>query len=292
MNRKLETKRLFIYLLLSFALAWAVFFTYILTGHKWDGENPGLESFTALGMLTPVIAHILTRWLTGEGFSLAGEGSMMLGISFRDKKWIFFVFAMFVPWLYFELGYALTLLALPGAFDPEYYKTLGLEKDIIFCLPVISIISATLVSFAAFGEEAGWRGYMMPKLIRLAGMKKAVLAGGIIWGLWHAPLTCAGHNFGTDYPGFPYLGIVIMCVECTFLGMMLTYLTVKSGSIWPAAIMHAVNNTNPSILKCFVNTEKAAELLPNPVWGWFFLLIPDILIGSVCLALMGICKDS
>ncbi len=288
MNRKLEIKRLLIYIFLSFALTWMIFFAYILTGHKWDGENPGLEAFTGLGMLTPVIAHVLTRWVTREGFALTGEDSMMLGISFKNGKWIFFLFALLVPWLYFEAGYAITLLALPEAFDPEYYKVLELDKDIVLLLPVISIISGAMVSFAAFGEEGGWRGYMMPKLIKLAGTKKAVLTGGIIWGLWHAPLTCAGHNFGTDYPGFPYLGILIMCIDCTFMGIMLTYITVKSGSIWPAAIMHAVNNTNPSILKCFLNEERAEELLQNPIFSWVFLLIPCILMGSTCLVLL--CK--
>ncbi len=289
MNRKLEIKRLVIYIFFAFAFAWIVFFIYMLTGHKWDGKNPNLETLTGLGMLAPVIAHVLTRWVTKEGFKLTGEDSMMLGISFRNKKWIYFIFAMLVPWLYFEVGYAITLLVFPGAFDPEYYKTLRLNKDIIFLIPLIYMINGTIISFAAFGEEGGWRGYMMPKLIKLVGTKKAVFIGGIIWGLWHAPLTCIGHNFGTDYPGFPYLGILVMCIDCTFMGIMLTYITVKSGSIWPAAIMHAVNNTNLSILKCFFNVEKAEALLPNKIIFWVFLLIPCILIGSICLVLL--CKD-
>ena len=135
-NRKLETKRLFIYVALSFILTWIIFFAFILTGHKWDGENQRLEAFVGLGMLIPVIAHVLTRWITKEGFPLTGKGSMMLGVSFKDKKWIYFMIAMLLPWLYFELGHVISILALPEAFDPEYYKAFEIDKKVAFIMPI------------------------------------------------------------------------------------------------------------------------------------------------------------
>ncbi len=289
MDKKLEAKRLFLYLALSFFLTWIVFFTYIFTGNKWDGSNPRMESLSALGMLIPVLSHVLTRWITKEGFSLTGEGSMMLGISLKNRKWVFYLFALFMPWIYFEIGHGLSLIIYPDLFDPEYYKVMGIAKNMIPLLPLVAIINGAIGSFAAFGEEGGWRGYMMPKLIDLVGTKKAVFIGGIIWGVWHAPLTCVGHNFGLDYPGFPYLGILIMCVDCTFMGIMLTYITQKTNSIWPAAIMHAVNNANPSILVAYTNTERAAQVMPNPIMGFVILLIPTIVIGSICLVLL--CRE-
>ena len=138
-------------------------------------------------------------------------------------------------------------------------KVLEIDKDVIPLLPLAMIVSGTIASFAAFGEESGWRGYMMPKLFQLMGRVPALIAGGIIWGLWHAPLTCIGHNFGTDYPGFPYTGIVRMCVFCVFMGIILTFVTERSGSIWPAAILHAVNNTNPGILNAYLNFDRLTE---------------------------------
>lgn len=298
---KTEWKRLFLYLGLSFALAWIIFLAFILTGHKWDGTNPKLESFAALGMLTPVIAHVLTRMITKEGFKLSGEDSMMLGISFQNKKWVYFLLAMLLPWLYFEAWHGLVLLFYPGLYDPDMIKNLGslydsdmmgsfgIDAKYVLLVPISSIINGTIVSFAAFGEEGGWRGYMMPKLTKLLGIKKAVLIGGIIWGLWHAPLTCVGHNFGTDYPGFPYLGILLMCIFCTLEGILLTFVTVKSGSIWPAAIMHAVNNTNPSVLQLFTNTERALEYMDSTIMVFIIYFIPLTIIGVICLVLL--CKE-
>lgn len=288
-SKKTEIKRLIIYLILSFGMAWTIFIIYILTGNKWDGSNANLESFVGLGMLTPFLAHILTRWITKEGFAMTGKDSIMLGISFKNKKWIFFLFALFIPWIVFEAGYAITLVFFPDLFDMEIYKQFGIDKLMVYFMPVISIISATIISFAALGEEAGWRGYMMPKLIKIMGMKKALIAGGIIWGLWHAPLTCIGHNFGTDYPGFPYLGILLMCIDCVCMGIVLTFITVKTGSVWPAAIMHSVNNANPCILSFFMNLEKAGEIMPNPLLGWVFLLIPNIVFAIICFVVL--CRE-
>lgn len=288
-DQKMEIKRLLIYLALSFALAWAVFFAFILTGHQWDGSNPNLESFAGLGMLAPFMAHVLTRLITKEGFAMTGKDSMMMGISFKNKKWIYFLFAMIVPWIYFELGHALNFLIYPEIFDPEGYRQYEISKNMLILVPITSILQGTIVSFAAFGEEGGWRGYMMPKLMNLMGTKKAVLIGGIIWGLWHAPLTCVGHNFGTDYPGFPYVGILFMCIFCTSFGIALTYVTVKSGSVWPAAIMHAVNNANPSILGIFTNIEKVDEIATDSFLAYILLESPTLILGMICLVLL--CKE-
>lgn len=286
MDRKMEMKRLGIYLFFAFGLAWSLFIGYALTGHKWDGENPYLETFVGLGMFVPLLAHVITRFLTREGFALTGKDSMMFGISFKDRKWMYYLFAVFAPWLYFELGFGIVILAIPSGFDLEAYKELGVSLRMILLSPVICMISGVVASSAALGEEGGWRGYMMPKLIRLMGLKKAVVVGGILWGLWHAPLTCIGHNFGTDYQGFPFWGILIMCLECTFMGMMLTFVTVRTNSIWPAAFMHAVNNQNPCILKFFMDEAAVKRLEPFPLFTYAGLLIPDIFIGCICLGML------
>lgn len=287
MDKKIEIKRLCIYLILSFGLTWIIFSLFIFTGFKWDGSKPYMESFAALGMLMPFLAHILTRLITKEGFPITGKDSLMLGISFKNKKWKYYLFALLIPWLYFEIMMLLSLIFVPEAFDVTLLKELGYGNEIAYIFPLVTIVSCTILSFAALGEEGGWRGYMMPKLIKLIGMPKAIIIGGIIWGLWHAPITCIGHNFGTDYFGFPYLGILIMCIQCTLIGIMLTFITIKSESIWPAAIMHAVNNGNPTILKFFFNAEIFEKSFPGPLMAYTLLMIPMLIIDIIILTSEG-----
>lgn len=287
----METRRLFLYLASAFGMTWIVFFAYILSGHIWmaDGALSGMDQFVSLGMLLPALAALFTRWVTKEGFAVTGKDSLLLCISFRDGKWKYFVLAIILPWIYFELGYALMLLLSPGAFDPSYPTVLEMtdqERPLIFLQPLMMMLSGTIGSFAAFGEEAGWRGYMMPKMIKLWGVKKAVIIGGVLWGIWHWPLTYVGHNFGREYFGYPFTGFGAMCLMCVFMGMILTYVTYRSGSIWPAVFLHAVNNASPSILQYFVNGDNIVGWKADSVVSSLILLLPMMGIGFYCLTNM------
>ena len=272
----LTKKRLYIYLGLSFGMAWLIFFIFILTGHTWSGSTPEMMSLVSLGMLAPAVAHVITRKITNEGYRLTGDKSMMLGIDLTGKKWVFFLLAMFLPVVYSTLGDGILWLVFPEAFGEA-----EVSSFVVIIYPLLAIVQGVVLSFAALGEELGWRGYMMPKLIELMGMPKAIIIGGIIWGLWHAPLTCVGHNFGMDYPGFPYVGIVLMCLFCTALGTVLMYVTIKTNSIWPAAFMHAVNNTMPSVLLLFLKQDVDIPLRIHILSN-----IPLIIIAVLCFCLM------
>lgn len=131
----------------------------------------------------------------------------------------------------------LATLTIGGGDWSELGKDLNFAQALMGILTVLA--SVPLMAFNTFGEEFGWRGYMIQKMEPLLGTTGTVIVGGIIWGLWHAELTVEGHNFGTDYP---YLGIICMCVYCTFMGVFLMWLTKKTNSIYPAAIFHAMNN--------------------------------------------------
>ena len=121
----------------------------------------------------------------------------------------------------------------------------------------------------------------MPKLMKLFGTGKAAIVGGTIWGLWHLPLICMGQNFGTEYPGYSFLGILLMTVNCICAGSLLTFLTIKSKSIWPAAVMHAVNNSNPGIIALLLNTHELGKM--NTILMAVIKLIPICIMGILCI---------
>jgi hypothetical protein len=263
MDKKVHLKRLIIYVVLAFALAWGYEFIFIGNGFVWNMNDPDslkLISLVSLGMLAPAIAHILARVFTKEGFKPAGNDSMMLGINLDDGKWKVFLFAILIPLVYSALADLLLCLSTPGVFDTNVLPDSGMQNSMALLIPVSAVFNGVIVSFAALGEEFGWRAYMMPKLKSFMGKYPALIVGGIIWGIWHAPLTCVGHNFGTDYPGFPYVGIILMCLYCILLGGILTYVTEKTGSVWPAVFLHGVNNASPSILTAFMNADKLSQV--------------------------------
>ena len=121
----------------------------------------------------------------------------------------------------------------------------------------------------AFGEEYGWRGFLQSELVKI-GRVKGILALGIIWGLWHAPIILMGYN----YPGYPLLGVILMTLYTTGLAFFLGYAVLKTGSIWLAAYLHALNNQTLAFL---AGTVYAPE---NPALS-FGIGLPGLIILAV-----------
>lgn len=257
-SKKLTLKRLVIFLVLAF------FPFYIIIPTMWSyyGEpifvSENESAVTAVyvvgvfGMMIPSAAHLITRLATKEGFK-----NSYLGLNIKGKTG-YWAASVIVPLAYSAVSAVLIwAIFLDGmSFSETFSETEPENAGLILLQLAFSVICF----FPAFGEEWGWRGYMMPKLTELMPKPAAVAVGGIIWGLWHAPLTVAGHNFGTDYPGYPFVGIGLMCVMCTVMNAFLTLITEKTGSVYPAAFAHAVNNNlNMSIWFAVFGSETATE---------------------------------
>ena len=150
-------------------------------------------------------------------------------------------FLLFPGDLDLSMGYMSELLALSG--QAAEVPAVTLPQVIGAGLVLTLIAPLVLVNhIAAFGEELGWRGYLLPMLIEGLGESRAVLLNGVLWGIAHAPLVCFGLNYTGEYPGAPFTGILMMVVFATVLGVFMSYLTLRSGSIWPACIAHGAVN--------------------------------------------------
>jgi membrane protease YdiL (CAAX protease family) len=115
---------------------------------------------------------------------------------------------------------------------------------LLLILAAQNLLVAPLLGLViAFGEEYGWRGYLQSALIAM-GKIPAFLLIGIVWGLWHAPIIAMGFN----YPGHPILGILLMTIYTIALAFFFGYAVLKSGSVWLAAFLHALNNAVASFL--------------------------------------------
>jgi membrane protease YdiL (CAAX protease family) len=152
--------------------------------------------------------------------------------------------------------------------------------------PWVIVLSQTLTALIAapiinaipiLGEEFGWRAYLQPKLMPLGG-RKAMLVMGVVWGLWHAPIIAMGHNYGTEYPGAPWLGILTMTWIMFILGTFLGWAVLRGGSVWPAVIGHGAFNGIAGIYVFF------AQGNPNLIVG------PSLvgIIGSWAIAVVAL----
>lgn len=133
-------------------------------------------------------------------------------------------------------------------------------------LVAMPIAAATVNAVAAFGEELGWRGFLVPALRRY-GTWTALLVSGAIWGLWHAPIILLGYNFGrTDAAG-----VLLMTGGCVAWGVLLGWLRLRSGSMWPAVFAHGAMNASvglPLLLRVAGSEPDPALALALGASGW------------------------
>lgn len=278
MNKKLTKKRLLIYLALSFALVWVPMIIYFATGGKYD--SPMMNLILAYSMLCPSIAVLLTRKITKEGIPLLGKDSLQLGINLKNKKWLWFVLGFVAPVIYWDLAQLIFMAIFPETYNPAGFDVMGLPRNALILLPISGWTTGIVGSIGALGEEIGWRTYLYPKLEELMGPVGSVIVGGIIWGVWHYPAILQGHTFGTDYWGAPWSGFFVFTFSCVTMGALLYLVTKKTGSIWPAAIMHAVNNSGARALGLCLDTEVLTGIwAEKPI---------QIFMGDVVLNIMGV----
>ncbi|MCF2571710.1 CPBP family intramembrane glutamic endopeptidase [Brevibacterium sp. UCMA 11754] len=108
---------------------------------------------------------------------------------------------------------------------------------------VIMALGSVLNVIVAFGEEVGWRGWLLTSL-RPLGTWPALIIVGVIWGLWHAPLILLGYNFARP----DITGLAFMVGGCIMLGILFGWLRLRTGSIWPAVAAHAALNGSAGML--------------------------------------------
>lgn len=253
--KKQDRKRILLYIGITFLLTWGycLLILYpVINGESLNGvPTITTQLLTAVVMFFPAIGVLLTRLITKEGFENAWLKFNLQG-NFRH-----YLLAWFGPGILTILGSVLYFIIFPQQFDLSCgYMQSVLEAsgasmdDIPIPLGLIMLIQglqglilAPIMNFiTCFGEEWGWRGYLLPKLSKRLPLLPTLLISGIIWGLWHAPLTIVGHNYGLDYPGFPFAGIAMMCLFCVTVGILLSYVTLKTKSCIPAILGHGAIN--------------------------------------------------
>lgn len=245
-------------------------------------------SFPVVFMGTPALAVFVTRKLTKDTASLNFSTKI-----FKNKKAL--LFSTLLPGAAIFLGTVLFFLIFPedldfqGRYISETYGAFGAPQDIELTIGsmfliglIVYVISAVALPiwYIALGEDIGWQGYMLPLLCKKMSVKCAVIINGILWGLAHAPLIYYGMNYGTDYFGAPYTGILMMILVTIVLGIWMSYITLKTKNCMYAAIIHGATDIIGEVGNWISLSTKSSLLGPIPA-GIIGLSV--LLIGAVIL---------
>lgn len=194
---------------------------------------------TAL-MWSVAIAAMLALKLTGQSLKSLGWGWGP-----ARYHWI----ALLLPLVYAGIAYGgaaaagLIEFATPTS-RTAIAESLGLQSlspalGFIATVLIIGTIGMVQSLSTGLGEEIGWRGFLTPRLTAMSGFIVATLITGVIWSSWHIPmLVLSDYNGGGDQR-FEIASFMILVIA---ISGAFAWLRLSSGSLWPAATLHASHN--------------------------------------------------
>ncbi|MUW14823.1 CPBP family intramembrane metalloprotease [Halorubrum sp. CBA1125] len=229
----------------------------------------GLHVVSGIAEVSPITlapAYMFSPMIAGLVVCLRGGVPLSaVGLRIGRGWWLAVAAAIALPLVGLTLLVAVTV---PGVgFDPtvDPMPGIGLPSGFLGVAATFGLVlglGTTVNAVFAFGEEFGWRGYLLWELAPW-GFWKASFAIGALWGIWHAPVVVAGYN----YPSFPVVGVVAMTIACLSFSPVYTYLVVRAQSVLAAALLHGVFNGSAGIVVAYAvaNDAVLGELVASPV---------------------------
>jgi membrane protease YdiL (CAAX protease family) len=215
---------------ISYAIAWALILPFI--PNVFDliraDETPAeldISIVPVFAMFAPMVAALVMRMFVSKEGLKGSLGPL--------RKWRFYGIALVLPALLVSLAIGIAVVTGWGNFTWDEDVPLPVEYVLL------AIGALTFGSVLTFGEEYGWRGYLLPKLLPLGEVKAAVIVG-LIWGPWHAPLLAAGLNYSSVNP-LAAIGIFVIAAPALSLLFTRAYLAA-GGALLVPVIMHASFN--------------------------------------------------
>ena len=225
-----------------------------------------ISEITAVSPIALAPAYMFSPMIAGLVVCFRGDIPLSaVGLRIGRVRWLTVATVVALPFVGLTL---LIAVAVPGVgFDPTVNPTPGLGlpsgvPGVVATFGLVLGLGATVNAVFAFGEEFGWRGYLLWELAPW-GFWKASVAIGALWGVWHAPVIVAGYN----YPSFPVIGVVAMTIACLSFSPVYTYLVIRSESVLAAALLHGVFNGSAGLVIAYAVTDEAvlSELVASPV---------------------------
>ena len=227
------------------------------------GFQPGEWVAVTVLMWIPGLVSILFRLMFKEGFG---------DIGWRAGRARFWLWAGLGPLGLASLSIFLALffgkvalaphLSDQTMLDAVFFKlswpvrdasTVGLLGQRFLSVALVGMVPGF---FCAFGEELGWRGYLLPRLMQ-ARWPCPLVFSGVIWGIWHFPLIML-----TGYAhGAVVLSLLMFTLLTILVGVFIGWLRLASGSVWVAAMAHASFNG-------FVQSFVGASFAADRAWFW------------------------
>jgi uncharacterized protein len=218
------------FFVLTFTITWgiaALLLLFPIQMTAWFGAMSAYNPLFRLAVFAPTITAIVVT-ISTEG--LTGLRPLLS----RLVRWRFGL-----QWYLFLLV-GIPILGLCAAILGNGTPTITLDSWYLF-IPVL--ISQIYLDPGPLGEELGWRGYALPRLLERHNTLSASLRLGVIWFIWHLPAFLIG--------GSPQIGLSLpaFLLSALALSILATWLYNNTqGSVLPSVLLHLTANFALNVL--------------------------------------------
>lgn len=296
-DKRMETKRIMIFLVICFGMTWFMEIFSVIPLYKSNDAEAIKDAVDMISqiMLAPALAAIAARLFTKEGLVKSG-----FQFNFSEHRFLF-LFGWFGTTALTFIGAILYFIVFRENFDPNMtefvasYSTsvenTGVQVDAVEIVAsfkadlfVKVFTAAVLDIMSSFGEEWGFRAYLLPKLFRKIGAIPAMIISGLISGLWYAPLVYLGYYYGDTNAGFPIVNILAMCIFSMVTGIIYSFLCLRTGSIFPSVFAHSAVSVMRS--QATLMTFDGGNHFIGPAPTGILSGLPFIVTAVICLIYM------
>jgi uncharacterized protein len=228
MRTPLTDNKIFLFLIFVVALM-AIPYIQIINSGSMQGP------VVLLLMWSPGIAAFVTQLITAR---------TLKGLGWRLGNWRYLLTSFLLPLgaaiLVYGLSWIVGIVPFAGAqlvdaVEEATGRRLMLPLAILATVVVLFVPSLA----AALGEEIGWRGLLLPELAKRFQFTFAVLWSAVIWAIYHYPAILFA-DYHSDAPR--WFALIMFTISIFSFSVIAGWLRLKSGSLWPAAILHASHN--------------------------------------------------
>jgi len=271
-----------VFVCLAYVAAWVLLWPAIEASADLSDPvgNPGAYIATVAMMFTPGVAALLVAITLERRRGKAILVALGLTGFFTRQGWRFALTGIAGAALLISGSWGLGMLFGWVQLDPEHsvakeliVRVTGeqppMPMALLALLQLLNLpIGIAITAIAATGEEVGWRGWLLPKLLPL-GTEWALCVSGAIWGLWHAPAILLGLNYEERNP----LGIIMMMIGCVGAGVLIGWLRLASGSLLPCVLAHAALNSFASYQSILFPPFDERLVGPLAITGWVVMAL-------------------
>lgn len=254
MLRLVRSSPLLLFFILAFAFTWANWVPRALASRGWlDVTVP--DALAVVGGYGPALAAVIVTALTSGRTGLRHLGRRLVLWRVGVQWWGVVLFLRPAMTLAALALHLLSGGATPSAGQPPalLFGEPGtpLWQQILFLAVILTL------GFDGLGEEVGWRGFALPRLLARYRALTASLILGTLWWLWHLPYAMTLGSALSAEPFYSYLpGMLASSILFTWI------FNHTHASVLLAIIFHATGNITANVLPALIPAVQDVG-----VWG-------------------------